>query len=104
MSKLIELTDSDFTKEVKLSEKPVVLVEFYAKWSEASDLHIPILEELAEEYDYVKLCRIDVDAAPRMSARYGVVSVPTVMVFHQAQIVNIQTGPQSKENLANMIM
>ncbi len=104
MSKLLELSDADFTKEVKLSEKPVVLVDFYASWCEPCKLLEPVLEEIAGEYDHVKVCRIDVDKAPRMAARYGVLSVPTLMVFHQGQIVNIQTGVQTKENIANMVM
>ena len=103
MAAVLELDDSNFTKEVKLSEKPIVLVEFYASWQEES-LPENILGELAGEFDYVKVCRVDVDKAQRMAARYGVVKVPAYMVFRQGQIIGIQPGVQTRDNLANMIM
>ncbi|MBR5756163.1 MAG: hypothetical protein IKX96_01255 [Firmicutes bacterium] len=103
MAKVFELDDSNFTKEVKLSEKPIVLVEFYAEWQEES-LAENVLPELSDEFDYVKVCRTDVDKAQKMAARYGVIKVPTYMVFRQGQIIGIQPGVQTKENLANMIM
>ena len=104
MSAVIELDDQSFTREVKLSEKPVVLVDFYATWCGPCQMQHPILEEVAKEQTYVKVCRIDVDKAPRMAARYGVTSVPTIMVFRQGQIVNIALGLQTKENLTNMVL
>ena len=103
MAAVFELDDSNFTKEVKLSEKPIVLVEFYASWQEES-LPEGILPELSDKFDYVKVCRVDVDKAQRMAARYGVVKVPTYVVFRQGQIISIQPGVQTKDNLANMIM
>ncbi len=103
MAAVFELDDSNFTKEVKLSEKPIVLVEFYASWQEES-LPENILSELSDEFDYVKVCRVDVDRAQRMAARYGVVKVPAYMVFRQGQIISIQPGVQTKDNLTNMIM
>lgn len=104
MSKVVELQDNTFTKEVKLSEKPVVLVDFYATWCGPCQMMHPIVDELSEEFDYVKVCRINVDEAPRMAARYGVISVPTFLVFHNGQIVNMQIGMLSKDELKNMIM
>ena len=104
MAEILELEDKTFTKEVKLSEKPIVLVDFYATWCGPCQLQHPILEEIAAEFDYVKVCRIDVDKAPRIAARYGIISVPTIMVFKQGQIMNIQIGLQTKENLRNMVM
>lgn len=104
MAEVLELEDKTFTKEVKLSEKPIVLVDFYATWCGPCQLQHPILEEIAAEFDYVKVCRIDVDKAPRIAARYGIISVPTIMVFKQGQIMNIQIGLQTKENLRNMVM
>lgn len=104
MSKVLELDDKNFTKEVKLSEKPVVLVDFYATWCGPCQLQAPLIEEISEEFDYVKVCKVDVDKAPRMAARYGILSVPTVMVFSRGQIMNIQIGLQTKENLRNMVL
>lgn len=104
MANIIELDDTNFTKEVKLSEKPVVLVDFFATWCGPCQMQHPILEEIADEFDYVKVCRVDVDKAPRMAARYNVLSVPTLMVFRAGQIMNIQIGLQTKENLRNMVL
>ena len=106
MSEILELNDENFTKEVKLSEKSVVLVDFYATWCGPCQMMHPILEEVAkeEQLNHVKFCRVDVDKAPRMAARYGIISVPTLLVFHQGQIVNMQVGLQTKENLENMVL
>ena len=104
MSKVLELDDTNFTKEVKLSEKPIVLVDFYATWCGPCQMQAPLVEEIADEFDYVKVCKVDVDKAARITARYGIISVPTIMVFKQGQIMNIQIGLQTKENLRNMVM
>ncbi len=104
MANIIELDDKTFTKEVKLSEKPVVLVDFYATWCGPCQLQHPIIQEIADEFEHVKVCKIDVDKAPRIAARYGVISVPTIMVFSNGQIMNVQIGLQTKENLRNMVM
>ena len=104
MAEILELDDKTFTKEVKLSEKPVVLVDFYATWCGPCQLQHPILQEIADEFEHVKVCQIDVDKAPRIAARYGVISVPTIMVFSHGQIMNVQIGLQTKEELKNMVM
>ena len=104
MAEVFELDDKNFTKEVKLSEKPVVLVDFYADWEDKCKEHEELMPRLAERFDYVKVCRVNVDNAQRMTARYGIVSVPTVLVFSRGQIVNMQIGVQSEDNLANMVM
>jgi len=104
MGQVFELTDKDFTKEVKLSEKPVVLVEFYALWSEGYQDSTPVFEEIAGELEYVKCCRVDVDKAQKIAARYGVLSTPTYLVFHNAQIVNQQLGQLTKDELKCMVI
>ena len=101
---VFELDDKNFTKEVKLSEKPIVLVDFYADWEDKCKEHEKLLPSLAEKYEYVKVCRVNVDNAQKITARYGIISVPTVLVFRQGQIINMQIGVQSEDNLANMIM
>ena len=103
MSSLI-LNDSNFTKEVKLSEKPVVLVEFYGKWNDDSMNAIQYLDEISEELDYVKVCRMDADESPKITARYGILTVPTFLVFHNAQIVNMQIGALTKDDIKNMVL
>lgn len=101
---VLELDDKNFTKEVKLSEKPIVLVDFYADWEDKCKEHEKILPALSEKYEHVKVCRVNVDKAQKIAARYGILTVPTILVFRQGQIINMQIGVQSEENLANMIM
>jgi len=103
MSALL-LTDQNFTKEVKLSEKPVVLVEFYGQWNEDSLSTLPFLDEISDELDYVKVCKMDADESPKITARYGVLSAPTFIVFHNAQIVNMQIGKLTKDDIKNMVI
>ena len=97
------LTDHNFTKEVILSEIPV-LVDFHATWCGPCQMMAPVVAEIAEEYDgKIKVCKVDVDQCPRVSARYGIISVPTFMVFSHGNIVNIQPGAVPKEILVSMI-
>lgn len=98
MSEVI-LTDENFEEEVLKSSMPV-LVDFWATWCGPCRMLAPVVEELATEYaGKVKVCKIDVDAAPNASTQYRIASVPTLIFFKDGQVVAQAAGLQSKAAL-----
>ena len=81
MSSIIEANDDTFEAEVLKSDRPV-LVDFSAAWCGPCKKLEPILHELASEYDAkLKVVKVDVDSAPTTAARFGVLSVPTILLI-----------------------
>ena len=81
MAHPITVTDANFKAEVLESEVPV-LVDFWASWCAPCKMIAPIVEELADEFDgQVKVAKVDIDANPVSPGQYGVMSIPTLMVF-----------------------
>ena len=75
-----EVTDEGFEQDVLQAGKPVV-VDFWAPWCGSCKAIVPALEELAAATDKVEFVRLDIDANPETAARYGVLSIPTVILF-----------------------
>jgi len=97
------VTDSDFQAEV-LDSTDVVLVDFFATWCGPCQALMPILEELSGEMPAgSKVVKVDVDQAPESSAKYGVMSIPTLKVFKGGEVVEETSGLQSKEALLAMV-
>ena len=81
MSKPIEISDATFDQEVVKADT-VVLVDFWAEWCGPCKMIAPVVEELAGEYDgKVKFAKLNVDFNPQTSAKYGVRSIPTLLIF-----------------------
>jgi thioredoxin 1 len=94
-----QITDSQFTAAVLESDKPVV-VDFTAAWCGPCRVMGPVLEELAAERDDVRFVKLDVDANQATTARYGVMSMPTFMVFDNGEPVLTLVGSRPKRRLA----
>jgi len=102
MSKALELTDANF-QEVINSEKPV-LVDFWAEWCGPCKMIGPLVEELAGEYDgKAVIGKVDVDANPDISAKFGIRSIPTLLVFKNGEVVDKQIGVVAKSVLAEKL-
>ena len=96
--KPVEITDQNFESEVIKSDKPV-LIDFWAVWCGPCKLIAPIVEELANEYDgKVKIGKLDVDSNQQTSIKYGVRSIPTLLLFKNGSLKDTIIGavPKSK--------
>ncbi|MCX4819485.1 thioredoxin [Streptomyces sp. NBC_01142] len=94
-----EVTDTDFDDEVLRADRPV-LVEFTADWCGPCRQLAPVLSAIAaEEAERLKVVQLDVDTNPEIMARYGVLSMPTLMVFHGGEPVKSMVGARPKRKL-----
>ncbi|MHB8718828.1 MAG: thioredoxin [Candidatus Dormibacteria bacterium] len=99
MAHPITVTDTSFKQEVLESEVPV-LVDFWASWCSPCKMIAPIVEDLANEYEgRVKVAKVDVDANPVTPGMFGIMSIPTLMVFRGGKAEERIVGYQPKQAL-----
>ncbi len=102
MGKAIEITDSNFNDIVN-TDKPV-LVDFWAEWCGPCKMIGPVVEELAGDYEGKAVVgKVDVDSNPEVSAKFGIRSIPTLLVFKNGQVVDKQVGAVSKNILSQKL-
>ena len=99
---VLHITKETFEKEVLQSEK-TVLLDFFATWCGPCKMLAPILDEIAEEREDIKVCKVDVDQEPELAAQYQVVSIPTLFVLEKGQIVNQSLGAKPKAKIFEML-
>ena len=99
MSEMQYVTDSDFQNEVINSELPV-LVDFTAVWCQPCKMIEPIVKQLAQDWaGKVKVVKLDADLNPNTMMQYGVMGIPTLMLFKSGEIKERMTGYQPKDKL-----
>jgi thioredoxin 1 len=99
MSHPLTVTDTNFKQEVLDADVPV-LVDFWASWCSPCKMIAPIVEELAGEYEgRVKVAKVDVDANPITPGMFGIMSIPTLMVFRGGKAEERIVGYQPKQSL-----
>lgn len=98
----IHVTKENFQKEVLQSEKPVLL-DFFAHWCGPCRMLGPVLDEIAQERSDIKVVKVDVDQEPELAAQYQVVSIPSVFVIQNGQIIAQSLGAKPKQQLLSML-
>ncbi len=100
---IVHLTDATFEQEVLQSDVPVV-VDYWAEWCGPCKMIGPILEELATEYgDKVKIAKINIDENSQTPPKFGIRSIPTLMVFKNGEVEGTKVGAASKSDLTAFI-
>ncbi len=97
------VTSADFQSKVLESDIPV-LVDFFATWCGPCRMLAPVLEEVAAEVaGKAKVVKLDIDQSPDIAQRYGVMSVPTLIVFENGQVKRQTVGAQPKQNVLALL-
>lgn len=96
------LKDSVFNEEV-INKKGIVLVDVYATWCGPCKMLSPIVDNVAEEVTDIDVAKIDVDENNEVAQKYGVMSVPTLLLFKDGELMDKSIGFQSKEQILDMI-
>ncbi|SEA62693.1 thioredoxin [Bowdeniella nasicola] len=103
MSNVADVTDKNFTEEVLQSSKPV-LVDFWATWCPPCRMMAPIIDEIANEKgEALKVVKLDTDANPETAGNYGIVSIPTFILFKEGRAVAQVIGGRPKKDLLKEI-
>ncbi|MCK9244158.1 MAG: thioredoxin [Candidatus Marinimicrobia bacterium] len=102
---MIEFTQSNFSEEVEQQTSVPVLVDFWATWCVPCLKIAPVLEELAQKYDgKMKFGKVNVESAPAIAQKFGVRSIPTLLIFKNGKIMTQIIGAQSKKSIEDKIL
>ena len=98
----INITFDNFQNEVMNSDRPVLL-DFWAPWCGPCRMVVPMVEEIAEERDDIKVGKINVDQEPELAEQFGIMSIPTLIVIKNGQITNQAMGARPKRAILEML-
>ena len=99
---VIELNEANFENEVE-KNNGLVLVDFWAPWCGPCKMLSPIVDEIAEECENVKVCKVNVDEEQALAAKFGIMSIPTLVISKNGNIVNKTIGVQPKSEILKML-
>ena len=99
---VVTITKENFAQEVLQSAKPVLL-DFWPSWCGPCRMLSPIVDEVAEERGDVKVGKVNVDEQPELAGEFGVMSIPTLLVFEQGKLVRQAVGARPKASVLDLL-
>ena len=98
----INITEQNFNEEVIQSDKPV-LIDFWASWCGPCRMSAPIIEEIADERSDIKVGKVNVDDEVALAPQFGIMSIPTLVVMKNGELVNKLVGVRPKDQILQML-
>lgn len=99
---VITITNANYEEEVVRSEK-TVLLDFWASWCGPCRMVSPVIDKIADERPDIKVGKVNVDEQGELAAKFGVVSIPTLVVLKNGEVVNRSVGARPKEQILDML-
>ena len=99
---ITHLTSANFSEEAK-NNKGLTVIDFWATWCGPCRMLAPIIEEIADERDDVKICKVNVDEAMDLAQMFHIVSIPTIVFLKDGEFIYQMVGLRSKEEIVNAI-
>ena len=100
--KIVELTSENFEKEVLSCTQPV-LVDFWAAWCGPCRMLAPTIDEIAKETATAKICKVNIDEQEALAAQFGIMSIPTLLVFRDGKPIKQAVGVQPKQAILELL-